>query len=68
MKIAQIFARAAIWLSRRGSRAPLALPMWLQARMTSLGMIARNGGPGSDLAAAELKGMQTVILAVRRTA
>lgn len=47
-------------------RKPLALPMWMQARMTSLGMIARKGGPGSDLAAAELKGMQTVILAVRR--
>lgn len=66
--MANLLRRTGLWLSRRDADAVLALPMWLQARMTSLGIIARRGGAGSDLAAAELKGMQTVILAVRRPA
>lgn len=65
--IASAFRQAFLWLGR--NRQPqLLVPAWLEARRTSLGIIARKGGPGSDLAAAELKGITTTILAVCKAA
>lgn len=65
--IAQIVQGVRNRLSRRrASASTITVPMWMRARMTSLGILARNGGPGSDLAAAELRGITTTIMVLGR--
>jgi len=59
-----IFARLGVWLGRK----PQPVPILIELRMSRLSREARRGGRGSDLAAAELRGMQTAILALRRPA
>jgi hypothetical protein len=58
-----IRARIDSWLNH----TPEPIPFPLERRMATLGVVARSRGRGSDLAAAELRGMQTVILAQRAT-
>jgi hypothetical protein len=57
----RLFARSTVWLNHK----PEPIPFPLERRMATLSVVARARGRGSDLAAAELRGMQTVILAQR---
>jgi hypothetical protein len=58
-----ISARLGVWLNHK----PAAVPILIELRMSRLSLEAKRKGKGSDLAAAELRGMQTVILAMRGT-
>ena len=64
--IASLFQHLKSWLGRRAE--PRVIPFPIERRMATLGLMSRSGGRGSDLAAAELRGMQTVILSLRRSA
>jgi hypothetical protein len=56
----RLFARPTVDLGRKP------VPPSLCARMVSLRIIARQGGRGSDIAAAELRGITTTIMELGR--
>lgn len=60
--IAHKLRQAFSWLHRK----PAGVPLLIELRMSRLSQEARKHGRGSDLAAAELRGMQTVIMSLRR--
>lgn len=57
-------ARVVVWLNHK----PAQVPVLIELRMSRLSREAKRGGRGSYLAAAELRGMRTVIMALRRAA
>lgn len=60
--MANLLRRAGLWLGRK----PKPVPVLLEVKIARLRATVRRGGQGSDLAAAELLGITTTIMALGR--